>query len=941
MKKNRFLWMAAGLALALVGCGHTHDFETTWSHDQTYHWHACKGCDEVSDKGEHVYVESETLSGKRFTCSSCGYSYDKTYEEELLEVLEPLQGGYCLDHIDIADKERVVPGDSYYGWPLSADDLNLLVSGKRVKITCGFFGQPLYLEGSIVSFSSAPGISIGGTAVKVTNLQVSLDEATDFGFYGEDATDFEVSAYAYEGKIHVENRFDQYTYTLVQSSSLGVLNEANMKRNYTVTFDTDGGNAIESLTVPFGSKIKAPENPQKDHCIFENWLYAPNEEWPPYRWEFNYYRVMKDLTLTATYRYQKYHVSIDNLSPGAGGVGLTSLDSEQYSDGDLEVDLTYGQEAKVYARLLDADHYAFDGWYDGKTKELLTHDLEYEFVVEGNLAFEARWTLLTTITVTNEMPSVGSFSYSIDGQSRTVSEEGMTLHVLDGTEIDFTAYVVNNNYSFKHWAIAGDEDTVISEEASFTYTVDGNANIVLRWKPNSYRLTLKTNIEGAGNISLVSGSGVFGETIVLDVTINDGYYFEGYYDAQGNCLQTGRNPGISMATTFTLTINKPESWTAMYLYMWNDNSTNNAPWPGESLGSESSVSYTFNTNKFKYFILNNGSSFDNNQTDDYLISSFRNYTSISVQGRAIVGVNDEIDNTFRFVMPSYSYTIVARFSLLSEKNALYYARGILPKFSEDGKTVTYGLFPQSVVLDEETITALNNLGESAKNANGWYEFENEFYAREYASIYVHGADYVWRNGTSIQNYRPYWFKCEPIVWDVLSTGQDESLLVSRWLLDCRTFGQTNNYLNSNVRTYLTGAFHSTAFSYDDSFLLTTTLDNGPTSTDEENNPYLHENCEDKVFLLSVADYENVSYGFPTNDDPDDCRMAVPTDYALARGAMFWMGGGCYWTRTPSKWMETEVRAVRTDGAVSTANDFDLGIAIRPAITIKLDATLAA
>ena len=59
---------------------HSHSFLNEWSYDGTYHWHACSGCEEVRDKGEHdwnsgviITAPTETSEGvKEYTCNTCG-----------------------------------------------------------------------------------------------------------------------------------------------------------------------------------------------------------------------------------------------------------------------------------------------------------------------------------------------------------------------------------------------------------------------------------------------------------------------------------------------------------------------------------------------------------------------------------------------------------------------------------------------------------------------------------------------------------------------------------------------------------------------------------------------------------------------------------------------------------------------------------------------------
>lgn len=60
---------------------HTHTYSTTWTRNETHHWHNCTitGCDEVSDKAEHVWDSGEvteeptctTAGAKIYTCTVC------------------------------------------------------------------------------------------------------------------------------------------------------------------------------------------------------------------------------------------------------------------------------------------------------------------------------------------------------------------------------------------------------------------------------------------------------------------------------------------------------------------------------------------------------------------------------------------------------------------------------------------------------------------------------------------------------------------------------------------------------------------------------------------------------------------------------------------------------------------------------------------------------
>ena len=72
----------------------------------------------------------------------------------------------------------------------------------------------------------------------------------------------------------------QYTYTWATAlpSELALNNdqvftETRTVNNYTVSFDVDGGSAVEAQTVPYGGMVTVPEIPVKDGYIFDGWDY--------------------------------------------------------------------------------------------------------------------------------------------------------------------------------------------------------------------------------------------------------------------------------------------------------------------------------------------------------------------------------------------------------------------------------------------------------------------------------------------------------------------------------------------------------------------------------------------------------------------------------------------------------------------------------------------
>lgn len=270
--------------------------------------------------------------------------------------------------------------------------------------------------------------------------------------------------------------------------------------------------------------------------------------------------------------------------------------------------------------------------------------------------------------------------------------------------------------------------------------------------------------------------------------------------------------------------------------------------------------------------------------------------------------------------------------------------GAKPIISADGKTITYGLYPQLYVNDSTLISSLNSL--TTQETNGWYLYDGDYYAKVSATPYKSG--YIFDNGTPITSGVTYWFKCEPIVWNILSNNSGEYYIVSSVLLDAHYYnslgyrtidGQTvypNNYKYSDIRTWLNEDFYNSAFALGNEYIQTTKVDNSASTTDDTSNRWACDNTEDKVFLPSYQDYMNSSYGFSTSDT----RYCNTTDWARARGAYYstisdsYQYNGSYWTRSPDSDISDYAWLVDDDGHLYINNSNSCN-SVRPAITIKI------
>lgn len=215
--------------------------------------------------------------------------------------------------------------------------------------------------------------------------------------------------------------------------------------------------------------------------------------------------------------------------------------------------------------------------------------------------------------------------------------------------------------------------------------------------------------------------------------------------------------------------------------------------------------------------------------------------------------------------------------------------------TDTNEYVYFGEYPQSLA-SESAVSQMS----TAINENGYYvsSYDNAQYVRLLGNQRESG--YKFANGSIIIKDAVYYFKVEPIKWQVLSTDESgNKLLMSKTVLYYGSFLPTQSYINKNanwynklsgtpenifannweystVRSWLNNDFLNKAFSID--------IQPRIKSGNEFNK--ISYSLSDKVFFLSVAEVTNNNFGFSTENFEDSQRLAVASDYSRAAGV--WM-----------------------------------------------------
>ena len=283
----------------------------------------------------------------------------------------------------------------------------------------------------------------------------------------------------------------------------------------------------------------------------------------------------------------------------------------------------------------------------------------------------------------------------------------------------------------------------------------------------------------------------------------------------------------------------------------------------------------------------------------------------------------------------------------------------------------FGSYPQSIINDDSLKNILSELAKTLPtNSNSYLWTNYGYYINGNVSSYMWYQDITYSGnkyrGVYFTNYRPsktisgsstdnsyqydngyitstiYWFKWEPIKWKILKEENGSALIVADLLLDSQDYywssstsshlhnggtGYSNNYKLSHIRQWLNDTFYNTAFtSVEKSIIQTTNVDNSLKSTGSQENKYVCDNTNDKVFLLSCSEAKTYLAYF----------TAQGTEYANSQGLHAnYNGTSNWWFRSPYYNGASQVGGVEDSGYFYRDYVYSTKYGVRPAMWINL------
>jgi uncharacterized repeat protein (TIGR02543 family) len=274
---------------------------------------------------------------------------------------------------------------------------------------------------------------------------------------------------------------------------------------YTISFETNGGNSIPSITSNYGDTVSKPTNPLKTGYSFSGWFLDTSLTQPTSIPESI---PALNLTLYAKYTINQYTITfITN-----GGNSITSITGD------------YGGAVNPPENPTKVGH-TFSGWF--VNSNLTQGSSIPNLIPAANLILYAKWTI-------NQY----TISFNTNGgniiQTQTIN--------YDATISTHTP--VKIGYSFAGWFV----DELLSESFTLLKMPANNISLFAKWTINIYTISFNTN----GGSVIPSITQNYGSSIVIPINpTREGYTFDGWY-SDVDLIQVTDVPSTMPAENITI-----------------------------------------------------------------------------------------------------------------------------------------------------------------------------------------------------------------------------------------------------------------------------------------------------------------------------------------------------------------------------------------------------
>lgn len=558
-------------------------------------------------------------------------------------------------------------------------------------------------------------------------------------------------------------------------------------RQYSITYHLNGGNCTNPNSYNIETQTFNLNNPTKTGYTFSGWT-GTNLDSPSLNVTINQ-GSYGELVFYANWNANSYTIHLD-------------FDGGDCISNSLSVTYNENYELPLPTKI----GYTFLGWYEGETKwdsgiwqrtsdlylkakwEILVFNLIFE--LNGGVSAELPSTYTyfdNDIIIPNPSRTGYDFAgwigtdlteptknliiptHSLGDKCFEAQWEGLTYIIefdTDGGVMDtdsMTAVFGENctlpiptktGYTFMGWDY---NNTIISNGI---WNIPDNVTLTAQWSVTTYNLSF--NLDG-GSISVIPPATYtyFSETITIADPTRGGYTFSGWKNIETNEV-----------TLTSLTIPSGSLGDKSFIALWNGLSYHVSFDPNGGECSVTETTVVFGSNVKLPVPTRSGYDFN---------------------GWWINGVSILYDGV---------WDIQHDVSLIAKWNAT--------PVSSTYPSVSWGYYPQNV---EENPSILSDLANATDiDGDGYIEYSGNKYAQCYC--YTNAGRKSDSGTTTFTAGTLYYFRVSSIAWlgkPNQSSAPTSAPLHTRKVLDRSSFGSTNNYSSSSIKTYLEGTFYNKIF----------------------------------------------------------------------------------------------------------------------------------
>ena len=303
--------------------------------------------------------------------------------------------------------------------------------------------------------------------------------------------------------------------TVLAIAIITVIVSISMKNNkkYTITFDTQGGNTIESIKVKVNETLVLPKNPEKEGYVFLHWV---DEENKPVS---NNFKVLKDMKLIAKWAEPTQEVVTVSFNTDGGNTisSITVIKGEK---------ITLPENPTK-------EGYNFKEWVYENGEQFKT-----EAIIEENITLKAIWEKVeenkkeTNKNNTTSKPSEGNQN---EQPTTTPTPENQNVEVTDislnknslgliiGNSDTLTANITPSNATNKSVTWSSSNSSIISVDNSGKVTAKAIGSATITAKTANGKEAIATVTSDVKNITLTVGNQTiskYGTITSTNITVN-------------------------------------------------------------------------------------------------------------------------------------------------------------------------------------------------------------------------------------------------------------------------------------------------------------------------------------------------------------------------------------------------------------------------------------